>query len=751
MTDGKTGGFRSNKAEGLGDAGFRSFLSGVLSEQDVETVVQHAGRHDLQLVEAVVVLGFVNELAAYAAFAQWMGKPFADLRLTPPTPTAAKLLPERVSRGYQILPIAHDNRTFTYASATMVNAEVERDVAFATGRRPQMVVVAKGQLMSALGQAYRMGTKIDKLIDRINFSDMVKPVEVASASDDSDSPVINLCNQIVATAIAAGASDIHIEPAASGAVVRHRVCGILEPLLTLPESAVRGVTNRFKLMAKADIATRMKPQDGAFRIAVDDQQVDVRLSTVPTIHGEKIVMRVILGADSAHTIDTLGYDKKAEEALVKALSKPDGLVLVTGPTGSGKTTVLYAALQFLATGRVNIVTVEDPVERQVAGVTQVAVNTKSGTTFANVLRSVMRQDPNIIMVGEIRDNEVAEIVGQAAYTGHLVLSSLHTTDAASAITRLVNLGLQPFKIAESLNAVIAQRLVRKLCPHCCVANVPAAAERLGVQHGVSRVAASVGRGCEQCKQTGYLGRIAIPEVMVPDDGLRTAIRNGAGIAEIRAAMRKAGSASMRETALELVATGITSIEEVNRVFTNHEDGSTRLAAAASPALEAVPPPAVEPVVIDERPQPAPRPASPGFGPRLVSTRPAPGQRILVADDDRMIRLIMRMLLEKEGYKVLEAENGAIAMETARRERPDLMFVDLQMPDMDGFQVLEMMRGDASLASIPVLVLTSETSSAVETRVLEMGAEDYVNKPFEPEVLLSRMRAAFRRHARVAVA
>jgi type IV pilus assembly protein PilB len=488
MTDGKTVGFRSNKAEGKGDAGFRSYLVSVLSERDVETVVQHAGRHDLLLVEAVVALGFVNELAAYAAFAEWMGEPFADLRMTPPSPTAPRLLPERVSRAYQILPIAHDNRTFTYASATMVNADVERDVAFATGRRPQMVVVAKGQLVSALGQAYRMGTTIDKLIDRIKVSDMAKPVAVTTTSDDSDSPIINLCNQIVASAIAAGASDIHIEPGLNGAVVRHRVSGILEPLLTLPESAVRGVTNRFKLMAKADIATKMKPQDGAFRVSVDDQQVDVRLSTVPTIHGEKIVMRVIQGSDSALTIDTLGYDTKSVEALVTALSKPDGLVLVTGPTGSGKTTVLYAALQFLATGRVNIVTVEDPVERQVAGVTQIAVNSKSGTSFAAVLKSVMRQDPNVIMVGEVRDNEVADIVGQAAYTGHLVLSSLHTIDAASAITRLVNLGLQPFKIAESLNAVVAQRLVRKLCPHCRVPNDAAAAERLGLQAGVARVA-----------------------------------------------------------------------------------------------------------------------------------------------------------------------------------------------------------------------------------------------------------------------
>jgi type II secretory ATPase GspE/PulE/Tfp pilus assembly ATPase PilB-like protein/ActR/RegA family two-component response regulator len=757
MGDKKTVDFRTTPAGGQRDAGFRAFLAGTVDDQDhdLELVAQHAQRHDTTFVEAIVALGFLNEMKAYAAYAEWMGRPFVDLRVTPPSATAARLLPEKVARAHQILPIAHDNRTFTYASSVMFNADVDRDVAFASGRRPQMVLVAPGQLTSAMSQAYRLGQTIDKLIDRIKVEDMSKPIDVPSMLEPSDSPIINLCNQIVATALAAGASDIHIEPGVTGAAVRHRIGGILEPLLTLPESAVRGVTNRFKLMANADISVKLKPQDGSFRVSVVDQSVDVRLSALPTIHGEKLVMRVIQGGASMMTIDTLGYNAKAEQALIAALSKPDGLVLVTGPTGSGKTTVLYAALQFLATGRVNIVTVEDPVERQLAGTTQIAVNVKTGNTFVNVLRSVMRQDPNIIMVGEVRDNEVADIVGQAAYTGHLVLSSLHTTDAASAITRLLNLGLAPFKVAESLNAVVAQRLVRKLCTHCCERHDDATAEGLGKEHGLTRVAASVGRGCDQCKQTGYAGRIAVPEVMVPDEALRTAIRNGAGVGEIRTAMRAAGSASMRETALELVVDGVTSIDEVNRVLTNHDEAKEveptskaagQLAAAAAPPVAAAPPKAVAPI----KAAPAPAQVLPTVGNiRLVPPRPVETRRVLIADDDRMIRLIVRMLLEKDGYKVLEAENGAVAMETARREHPDLMLVDLQMPDMDGFQVVEMMRSDPRLTAIPVIVLTSETSSEVETRVLEMGADDYVMKPFEPEVLLSRVRAAFRRMARAA--
>jgi type IV pilus assembly protein PilB len=716
-------GVRGGKPDARADAGFTQYLAKVLAERDLSTVTQHADRHNTTLVDAVVALGFMNEPKAYAAFAEWMDRPFVDLRVTPPQPTAARLLPERVSRAHHVIAISQDNRTMTYASPNVFNAEIDRDVAFASGRRPQMVVVMRSQILAAMGQAYKMGLEIDKLIDRIKLADVPREQsEAQSITEANDSPIIDLCNRIIASAIAAGASDIHIEPTMNGAAVRHRVSGILEPLLTLPQGAVRGVTNRFKLMAKTDIATRQKPQDGAFRVSLDDDKIDVRLSTIPTIHGEKMVMRVIQGGSSLLTIDSLGYDAHTSKALIAALSKPDGLVLVTGPTGSGKTTVLYAALQFLRTGRVNIVTVEDPVERQVEGVTQIPVNMKTGNSFATVLRSVMRQDPNIIMVGEIRDAEVADIVGQAAYTGHLVLSSLHTTDAASAITRLLNLGLQPFKVAESLNAVVAQRLLRKLCPNCRVVNDADTAARLGQQHGIGRIQASVGRGCEQCKQSGYSGRIAVPEILLPDEAMRQAIRAGAALGELRSAMQAAGSPSMRQAAVRLVAEGVTSIEEVNRVLSDYSEGSAKAAAPPEPA-----------------PAPAPAP------PQAAAT--GGRKKVLIADDDRMTRLILRMLLEKEGHVVFEADNGATGMETARRERPDLMMVDLQMPDMDGYRFLEMIRGDENLMSLPVLVLTADTSSEVEAKVLEMGADDYVSKPFEPEVLLSRLRAAFRRAAR----
>lgn len=270
---------------------------------------------------------------------------------------------------------------------------------------------------------------------------------------------------------------------------------------------------------------------------------------------------------------------------------------------------------------------------------------------------------------------------------------------------------------------MAQRLVRKLCKHCAVVNDDDTAVRLGRQHGIARIHSSVGRGCDQCKQSDYIGRMAVPEILIPDDAIRQAIQNGAALQEVRSAMQATGSLSMRQRALQLVTEGVTSIEEVNRVFTDHQqdEASKQVAEATAPS------------------EPAPQaPATPAAGGK---------RKVLIADDDRMTRLILRMMLEKEGLAVFEADNGATGMETARCERPDLVMVDLQMPDMDGFQFIEMTRGDEKLMSVPVIVLTSDTSSEVEAKVLEMGADDYVSKPFEPEVLISRVRAAFRRAAR----
>jgi type IV pilus assembly protein PilB len=621
----------------VGVAGFPALLidARLISLSDLSLAEQHARREQMPLADAVVALGFVREEDAYAKLAEAGGFEVVDLAHAASSELAVRLVPERIARRYFAVPLQVDNRTLTYATSQPFNAEAGPDIAFACGRRTQLVVAPRSAVLDALDRGYPKLRELDVLANRLRSERaVVENLDEGNAARPV-SVVIDLCNHLIGRAIEVGASDVHIESGSTGTLVRYRICGVLEPVLTLPADVSQPIRNRFKVMAGADIAVRHKPQDGAFRLKVNGRPIDVRLSSLPTVDGEKLVMRVIDSQSSLQTLDRLGYDPETLTRFERALSRPDGLVLVTGPTGSGKTTALYAALGYLRTGRTNIVSVEDPVERTVPGVTQIPVNVRAGNTFPAVLKSLLRQDPNIIMVGEVRDAEVAQIVGQAAYTGHLVLTSMHTADTATAITRLTNLGLEPFKIAECLSAVLAQRLVRSLCPHCRTVHTEFEARRLGVGHHLARVPASAGPGCEHCKFTGYGGRVPVAELLTPSDELRDAIVRGATAHEIRAAMRAAAIPNMRDHALRLVADGTTSIEEVNRVLAADVDGAQATNRTRS--------------------------------------------RVLVTDDEPITRMLVKLLLERENFEVLEAANGRQAVDIATRERPDLLIIDLNMP------------------------------------------------------------------------
>jgi type IV pilus assembly protein PilB len=652
------------------------------------------------LVDAVVTLGFMAEDVSYGALSRSLGTDIVDLLDTQTTSELAiRLVPERLARRHSVVPCGVDNRILTFATCRPFNPEAERDIASASGRRTAMVVAKRSDVIDALDRCYPKLRELDVLAERLrNERPEVHNARPGRPPSGLVSTVMELCDHLIGRAVDGGASDVHIECGNAGTIVRYRICGVLEPVLTLPASVSQPVRNRFKIMARADISIQHGPQDGAFQLEVKGRPIDVRFSSQPTVDGEKLVMRVIDTHSPLQTLDRLGYDDETRTRFERALARPDGLILVTGPTGSGKTTALYAALAHLATGRTNIVSVEDPVERTVPGVTQVPVNPKSGNTFQAALRSLLRQDPNVIMVGEVRDAEVAQIVGQAAYTGHLVLSSMHTADSATAVTRLTNLGLEPFKVAETLSAVLAQRLLRSLCPHCRVTHDEADAARRGVEHHMSSIPSSAGAGCEHCKFTGYAGRVPIAELLTLSDELREAIVRGATAHEIRVAMRASGVPTMRDQALRLVVLGITSIEEVNRV----------LAADVAGAR--------------------------------AHARP----RVLVTDDEPITRMLVKLLLERQNYDVLEAANGRDAVEIAIRERPDLLMIDLNMPEMDGYEAIGRIRREMALALMPILVLTSAEGPAVEQRVLELGADDYIIKPFNPDVLLSRVNAVFRR-------
>lgn len=668
---------------------------------EFQAAVRYADLQHVPLPDALVALSYLPEVAAYDALSEAIQIPLVDLESLSISPLAIRLVPERVARRHAALPIAEDDRTLTYATSHPLVAETDQDVSFASGRVAQPRLARPSQLTTAMDRFYPRMSDVEHLLARFR-SRIETPSAQHRERQRSASPIIDLCDQIVAAAIAAHASDIHIEPLMDGALVRYRIDGILETVFTVPHEAVPQMTNRFKVMGRADIATRQKPQDGAFNVDVDGRDIFVRLSTIPTVHGEKIVLRVI---DSEHrlvSLDALQYEEEATARLRRALDRPDGLVLVTGPTGSGKTTTLYAALAHTRNGRRSIVSVEDPVERRIDGVNQIPVNVTQGTTFSAVLRSVLRQDPNVLMVGEIRDGEVAQIVGQAAYTGHLVLSSMHTGDAASAMTRLVNLGLEPFKVAESLTAIVAQRLVRRLCPSCRVREGSEDAAVSGPRRVTTRM--RPGSGCKECKMTGYVDRVPIAEVFTPTDDMRVAIAKGITAVELKAMMKAAGHRSMRDVALRLVDEGVTSLEEVDRVLADEE---------------------------------ASRPKTPG------------GRTVLVVDDDRMIRMLVRMLLQREGFQVIEAQTGREGIDMALQHRPDLLISDLIMPEVDGYQMLTALRSEGTCALIPVIVLTAESGTEVQQTVLSLGADDYLVKPFEADVLINRVRSVFARQLRLA--
>jgi len=481
----------------------------------------------------------------------------------------------------------------------------------------------------------------------------------------------------------------------------------------MPKRVQNKVVSRIKITAHMDISERRKPQDGRTRIIVAGKPYDLRVSTLPTTDGEKVVIRILVQDRAQVALEQLGFDPEVLASFKELLKRPQGMILVTGPTGSGKTSTLYAALNFLRHETTNIVTVEDPVEYKLAGINQVAVSDKSGMTFAAGLRSILRQDPNVVMVGEIRDAETAQIAFQAAQTGHLVLSTLHTNDAPSAVTRLVEMGMPAYLVASSLIAVQAQRLVRRLC-QCKVAQPDGSAKP---------------KGCEECRGSGYRGRIAIYELLKVTPRVRSVVIARGSDDIVRSAARASGMQSMYMDGQAKSARGLTTIEEVLRVVPPDESDD---------ALAAM----------DSAEEPAEDPRRPARLPETLSSeaRKARRTRILVVEDEPSMLDVLRDLLMNEGYEVAIAGSGDEARAKLYESMPDLILTDLHMPGMDGLQLLEKVRGDLSTRHIPVVFLSGVGSIDTQIQAFNLGADDYISKPIEDRLLLGRVRRSlFRAH------
>ncbi|MDD5135004.1 MAG: ATPase, T2SS/T4P/T4SS family [Phycisphaerae bacterium] len=521
--------------------------------------------------EILLRLGYVDKDDILAARAHISGLEFRHIRIAQIDRDAFEKLDIGFIASNRIMPIAFEDNVLTTATAEPENVFALDEVKLRTGMDVNVVVCSNADIdtaINALGDGkadYGVEAMIADIADVEVVQDAPDKIEDLEKMA-GESPVIKFVNYLISYAIKQGASDIHIEPKGKETKIRYRIDGVLFEEMTPPAQMHAAMVSRLKIMSNLDISERRLPQDGKISVIVGGRGIDLRVSSLPTSHGEKVVIRVLDSQSILRGLDNSGMDPATMRAFIEQIHKPNGILLVTGPTGSGKSTTLYSSLGLMDGKRLNISTVEDPVEYELEFANQVNVNDRIGMTFSAALRSLLRQDPDIIMVGEIRDAETARIAVQAALTGHLVLSTLHTNDAPSSITRLVNIGIEPYLISASLNAVLAQRLVRKICPNCKVPyklpdNLRKHMTRAGIEPGVLYR----GAGCDNCRKSGYVGRTGIYELLIVDEQVKSIINKSCSTESIKSVFNKTGVLSLYQDGIRKVKEGITTIEEVLRV------------------------------------------------------------------------------------------------------------------------------------------------------------------------------------------
>ncbi|WP_127794279.1 GspE/PulE family protein [Agromyces sp. LHK192] len=525
------------------------------------------GRAAQRLVERGVI---TEEQLARARAAQAGVEYVADLLEYPVDAEASELVGAATCRRHTVLPVAREGDVIVVAMVDPGDILAIDDVRVESGLEVRPLVASRSDVLAMIARTHRADTEMHDLTSTIEDEQDATGADAFAVADvEDDAPVVRLVNLLVSQAIADHASDIHIEPQESSLRVRYRIDGVLHEMQSAPKSIQNGVISRLKIMADIDIAERRRPQDGRMSASAGGRKIDVRVATLPTVWGEKVVMRILDNSQATLDLGELGLRDENLAVYERSFRRPHGMILVTGPTGSGKSTTLYATLNAVARPEVNVITVEDPVEYRMAGINQVQVNVKAGLTFASALRSILRSDPDIVLVGEIRDRETAQIAIEASLTGHLVLSTLHTNDAASAVTRLTEMGVEPFLVGSAVDCVVAQRLARRLCDRC----------KEPVEHPIEELAAMRFRfeadapapqlygavGCQACAKTGYRGRIALHEVMEVGEEIERLAVSRAAASEIAGAAKRAGMRSLREDGWAKVRSGITSIEEVLRV------------------------------------------------------------------------------------------------------------------------------------------------------------------------------------------
>lgn len=535
--------------------------AGLISDEQLQDTLKEKSSSQ-RLGDALLERGLITEQQLIEVLEFQLGIPHISLYRYPFDTKLFTLISKEEARRNLILPLKIEKDRLFVAMADPMDFFVIDDLRLSTGFQIETAIATKDDILRAINKYYNVDEGFEELFGKLSNNEGTHEEDVT----DQNSPIVRLVNQILSNAVTQKASDIHIDPQETKVVIRYRIDGLLRVERVLPRHMQSVLTARIKIMANLDITEHRIPQDGRIKINLDFHPVDIRISTLPTMFGEKIVMRLLDMGTTLNDISKLGFNALNFERFSELIQKPNGIVLITGPTGSGKSSTLYAALNKLNNEEVNIITIEDPVEYQLDGINQIQVNQNIGMTFATGLRSILRQDPNIIMVGEIRDKDTVEVAIRASLTGHLVLSTLHTNDSLGTVTRLLDMGVEPFLLASSLSGIVSQRLVRKVCRDCVEKHPPSKREiEIFSKRGLALDTVSRGKGCASCNMTGYKGRIALHEVLVINDEMREVIMNGESLQRLREHLLRNKTVFLIDDGLLKVKQGLTTTEEVLRV------------------------------------------------------------------------------------------------------------------------------------------------------------------------------------------
>lgn len=698
---------------------------GVISEEQFrEAKVKQIGAKK-PLQDLLVDMGFVSEDNLIQAAARVFNMPVFNLAEEVIDKQVTKLITYEMAKRYGVLVVRKENDAVILAMSDPVDIEAIDAVKNIVGMEVTPVLSLRAKISEFIEKYYYSDDMLYDLMKNIVTETKVELIDTKDYQGSFDvemvkeghGPVEKLINFILSDAVRARASDIHIEPREDSVKVRFRVDGDLRNIIEIPRKLHNSVIARIKVMANLDVAESRKTQDGRSSIIAYDRAIDLRVSMVPSYYGEKVVLRLLDPKEAKIQIDRIGMLEAEAKLFKEAISQPQGIILVTGPTGSGKTSTLYAALNFVKNETKNIITIEDPIEYLMEGITQIQTNPIKDVTFANSLRSVLRQDPNIILVGEIRDKETADIAFRASLTGHMVFSTLHTNNAAASITRLLDIGLEPHIISSSLALVVAQRLTRMICTNCKEEYKPEEAVLDKFRTHIAKFNITKfykGKGCRKCGLSGFYGRTAIFEMMKLTEKIKDLIHHKASEIEISEEAKKGNIKLLVDAGVEKVAMGLTTLEEI---ATNVEVFTEDKPATSAVSIEF---------------------------PKEEKSIERTTTRILIVDDEDDLLDMLESRLMAADFEVIRANNGQQAIESAIKNKPNLIIIDVMMPVMDGLEATKVLRSSLETATIPIIMLTAKRDVESELKGLDAGADDYMGKPFDGKRLIARINLLLKR-------